>query len=434
MINAMQIDLYRHFRGFWNSMSAGKDTKTMIIRLAGILDQLEPQGDDNQHTIWVKAKRPTFSQFYKQHYGDDTPYSAASSELMTEAKEYFHDVYPVSEVWYRLSLKHFIMNSGHEYYGLFIDNHYVFSVNDHNSNQEYDDTALLEWAIAGAESFVSEVRNGTLEDHILSRIPYCYRKGVIRRRDLWEADLESKKLFFTEFEQNDIDKFILVFTTGKPVNTPLKEMTARVFYESCAVIYHALGIHRKNAEYAYAESNEEYKHYSEAAQTPKEMYYSIADGRDDGLKNVPMDDPAAFSEWFHEDGPYFEFNGSHPWEIIPSMNISDSMHLYPMKDKDGWYFKLFGESVYRSPETVVAANALYDAGYPIEVEGYEKIAGCFDGSDYIPIVPIGEATIPCESIHLPKGSIGKAVAKKTIWEFDNYSLARPDMGLDSKDE
>lgn len=421
--NAMEIDVYQHSRSLFKSYAAGASTKPMLIRLAKILDQLEPQGDDNLHTIWAKANRPTFRQFYELHYEYDTPYKEATAEIIQSAREFYTDSYPTPKVWYQLSVKHFSRNPNDEFYALFIDNSYVFSINDTNSEQEYDDTDLLQWAIEEAEWFVEEVKNGTYEKNILNKIPYCYREGKIKRSDLWEAYPESKKHFYENYKMEDIEKFLSVFNSGKTVNTLLQKMTARYLYDACATIYTALGLHRENATYQFEESEAEHKRYGKSRQTPKEMYYAIADGRDNGLKNVPMDDPIAFAEWFHKKGPYYEFNGSHPWEIIPSMSTTNSMHLYPRNNEtEGWRFLLSGESEVRAPETVVAANALYDSGYPVEVYNFDIIANRFAGNDYISVVPKSESTYFFESIHLPEGKLGKAVAMKTIWKLNQYSM------------
>ena len=56
------------------------------------------------------------------------------------------------------------------------------------------------------------------------------------------------------------------------------------------------------------------------------MYYSHADGRDEGLMDIPMDDPVIFEKWFNKKDGYREFGG-HPWEVIPSMSISNSLHF-----------------------------------------------------------------------------------------------------------
>ncbi len=128
-------------------------------------------------------------------------------------------------------------------------------------------------------------------------------------------------------------------------------MTARIFYEACAVIYESLGVKRDVRFYLYKENETERQRYGNGGLTPKEMYYAIADGRDDGLRNVPMDDPAAFENWMEMKEPYYEFNGSHPWEIIPSFSISNSMHLMPRKDRSGEYLlELSGDAISRAPD------------------------------------------------------------------------------------
>ena len=422
--NALSVDHYQQsWGGPLSAYAAGEKTKPMLIRLTQILDRLEPQGDDHLHTIWVKVKRPTFRQFYEYHYGYEIPYKEAADEVIREAKEYYADAYPHPKVWYRLSTKHFSLDESEEFYAFFLDNNYAFSVNDRNAKQEYDDPELLQWAIEEAELFVAEVQKNTYESHILRKIPFCYREGKIKRKDLWEACPEAKKEFFKNYKRKEINKFLSVFRSGETRNTPLRDMTARQFYEACAVVYKALDFHRKNAVYLFEENDAERKHYGECEQTPKEMYYAIADGRDDGLKDVPLDDPAAFYQWLCKEGPYYEFNGAHPWEIIPSMSISHSMHLYPRKnERQEWNFLLSGESDFRAPETVIAANALYDAGYPVEVYGFDRIINRIEGNDELSVVPKRESTFFSESIHLPEGKVGAAVAEKTVWEFDRYRM------------
>ena len=173
------------------------------------------------------------------------------------------------------------------------------------------------------------------------------------------------------------------------------------------------------------ETDGERAYYGGAEQTPKEMYYALADGRDDGLKNVPMDDPAAFREWLERKGPYYEFCGSHPWEIIPSFSTVFSMHLIPFeKQSGGCCFDLSGYSTDRVPDTVVAANALYDAGIPFEIDGLEDILDCIEGNDFLSVVPIGESDLYGDCIHLPKDEAGAAAAKETIWNFYEYRLKK----------
>ncbi|MBO4868629.1 MAG: hypothetical protein J5585_02830 [Clostridia bacterium] len=422
-INAMVIDLYKDSGGPLKSNTAGPNTAALIVRFAEILDQLEPQGIDNFHTIWVKAHRPKFRQYYDRHYGYDEPYPEASPKTLNSAQEEYEAFYPLPNVWYQLSVKHFTKRSDEEFYAFFIDHNCVFTIKDSKTNPVLEAEDLLAWAIREAEAFVSEVLKGTCEKNILNKIPYIYRKGKIKRKDLWEVCPKSKKDFFKPYDKREIKKFFRYFSSETPGNAMLTEMTTRIYYEACAVIYKALDMQRETPAYNYVETDAERERYGGVHQTPKEQYYALAEGRDDGLKNVPMDDPAAFEAWTRYEGPYYKFNGSHPWEIIPSFSTSFSMHLYPEKsESNGWYFGLAGNSDIRAPETIVAANALYEAGYPVVVYGTDEIIARIEGTDYIPVVPITEYTFFRECINLPEGDTGLAVAKKTIWKFDEYRL------------
>ena len=423
--NDLDIDKYIGFSDRWKAFDAGEQTKPLIVHLAGILDQLVPQGEDNLHTIWAKVPRPTFRQYYEYHYGYDLPYHATNEKTIKKIRKEYDVTYPSPKVWHRLSVKHFTKVASTEFYGFFVDNSYLFSINDCSYSSIREGTDLINWAISEAEAFVREVINGTHMKNVLNRIPFVYREGKIRRSDLWKAYPASKRIFFKRFDRNALMEFSKHFKSGKPATPLLPNMKARTFYETCAVVYKALGMHGNTKSYKYQETDMERAHYGDIEQTPKEMYFALADGRDDGLKNVPMDDPAAFKEWRGRKGPYYEFNGSHPWEIIPSFSISNSMHLTPCENASGeWYFDLSGDSPARMPDTIIASNALYEAGIPFEINGLDIIFARIEGKDYIPVVPINESTFFGDGIHLPKGEAEALVAKETIWEFDEYEIKK----------
>lgn len=423
MINALDVAQYFKSGSWFETYEAGEKTKPLIMHLAAILDQLEPQGMDNYHRIWGSVRRPTFRQFYDYYYGYDLPYKEADPSELEEVKKEYSETYPTPRVWYRLALKHFTRNSGEEFYAVFVDYHVVFGINDYNSRGVREGTDLLEWAIAEAENVVEKVREGTYQEAVLDKIPYQYRVGKIMRRDLWDAYPEAKESFFKPYKKNMLKKFNKYYDTGEPKYPLLPLMTARIYYEVCAVVYTSLGIKRNVRSYLFTESESEREYYGNGRQTPKEMYYAIADGRDNGLRNVPMDDPPAFEEWRQDKGPYYEFNGSHPWEIIPSMSITNSMHLSPKKTRDGKYlFVLSGDSILRAPDTIIAADALYEAGYPIEISYLDTIKDRLAGNDFVSVVPNSGLSLFEDSFSLPKGKEGLAVARKVQWDFDEYKL------------
>lgn len=164
-------------------------------------------------------------------------------------------------------------------------------------------------------------------------------------------------------------------------------MTARVYYEACAIGYKAAGYEDRRS-WRFEESEEEHKRYG--GKTPKEMYYSYADGRDDGLSKVPIDDAEEFEKWFHKKGDYYEFNGSHPYEIRPSGSIRYSIHLIPRKkegSEDRWYLALSGDAYVTSIETIKMFIEMREAGLPVVLGNAEGIAARLRETDTIGILP-----------------------------------------------
>ena len=422
-INALQVKNYIRTNRILEALEAGKKTKEMIKELANILDQLEPHDHDNLHTIWISTKRPTFRQFYNYYYEYENPYKKASADLIEDSKKDYAECFPDEKVWFRLSVKHFTRSMEEEFYGLFINYKYIFSINDFNSKVIREGIDLLQWAIEESKKAIDEVKKGTYKSNVLDKIPYKYRLGTIKRKDLWETLPEEKERFFSCYEIEEIEKFFKNYKSEKNNNPLLKVMTARIYFEACAVIYKALGRKKPLRTYRFVDSEPEHEKYKCQKQTPKEMYYANADCRDNGLKNVPMDDPDAFEEWLNHKGPFYEFNGSHPWEIIPAMSIHFSMHFYPIKDNKVEYcFIISGDSLIRAPETIIAANALAEAGYPIEVADWKKICDRLAGADYIEIVPDGESFFADDTFVLPGGENDIKIAKRVEWSFPDYKL------------
>lgn len=275
----------------------------------------------------------------------------------------------------------------------------------------------------GARKFVSAVERGTYQKEILSRIAYPYREGWIKRKELWAVCPELRRRFLTPLTKRDIAKFMKTYNrAGKSEAAPLKNMTARVYYEACATLYEAWGLH---GDSPFTDSDLEHEHYGENKLTPKELYYATAGDEDNGLKNVPMDDPEAFREWHRRRGPFFRKGKSSTayGTVVPNSNGNLTAELIPVTDDDaksGWRFMVFADF---SSYTILAANALSDAGYPIQVEEPEAFFRMLTGDDDVAIVPAWEPASPF-SIHLPPGAAGKAVAEKATWKNDCYETKR----------
>ena len=421
--NALNIDFYLcggiHSKGY----APGEQTTALLQELTAILDRLKSDDyEPNLHTIWLSAKRPTFRQYY-EHYYPETPYDIVDAETEKNARRAYTIAYPCAEVWYQMSTNHFPGENGQEVYVLCLNDVKVFGTKNPTDCRCREDTELLRWAMEGARKFVSAVERGTYQKEFLNRIAYPYREGWIKRKELWAVCPELRRRFLAPLTKRDIAKFMKTYNmVGKSAAAPLKNMTARVYYEACAALYEAWGLH---GDSAFTDSESEHEHYGENKPTPKERYYAIAGDEDNGLKNVPMDDPEAFREWHRRRGPFFRKGKSSTayGVVVPSLNGNLTVELIPVTDDDaksGWRFIIFADF---SSYTILAANALCDAGYPIQVGEPEVFFCMLTGDDDVEIVPAWEPASPF-SIHLPPGAVGKAVAEKATWKNDCYETKR----------
>lgn len=421
--NALNIDFYLgggiHGKGY----APGEQTAALLRELAAVLDRLESDDyEPNLHTVWLSAKRPSFRQFYGQTR-PQIPYDAADAETEKNARRAYSLAYPAAEVWYQMSTNHFPDESGQEVCVLCLNHVKAFGTKNAADCRSREDTELLHWAIEGARKFVSAVERGTYQREILSQIAYPYREGRIRRKDLWAACPALRHRFFEPLTKRDIAKFMRTYNrAGESEAAPLKDMTARVYYEACAVLYDALDL---CGDSPFIGSDSERARCGENKPTPKERYYAVAGEEDNGLKNVPMDDPEAFREWHRRRGPFFckgKSNTSYG-AVVPNLKGDLTVELIPVTDcdaNDGWRLMVFADF---SSYTVLAANALYDAGYPIQVGDSEAFFDMLTGEDDVAIVPVWELESPF-SIHLPPGDAGKAVAEKATWKFDCYEMKK----------
>jgi hypothetical protein len=254
-----------------------------------------------------------------------------------------------------------------------------------------------------------------------------YRYGHILRKDYWDIDPKKRQAYRECFTQQDIDDFIALEQELKdsrdrawyPPNA-WDSMTARQYYEACAVVYKSLDLPMRD-NWEFIDSDEEHERYG--GTTAKELYYMYADGRDDGLRNVPLDDADALDQWLNSEGEYYESNGGHPWEIIPSFSIRFSMHLGVSHHPKKKFLYLSGEMYERSKETIPAYLALRRAGYPVELVDGAQMLARFTETDYIEIVPCylyplygSRRSDILDSTQLANGDKPGLVASTAIWD------------------
>ena len=419
-INAFRIEHWMDVmhEGLLSTKKLDDKSEQLLRKLFDVTAAIKPIGDDDLKVLWVQVKRPSLTQ-YRAYYKDrTTPHDKMKSRYLEE--------YPDKMCWYKLRLvRH--GKGDDEFFGGFIDNNYILSINDCNSKgYPVDASELLEWLIEQATDVVDRIKAGTYNTEISENLPKRYRYGRILRKDYWDIYPEEREVYLSAFTQQEIDEFVALesefkeglYKKGYPANA-WESMTPRQYYEACAVVYKTIHLPLRE-KWKFIDSDAEHEKYGET--TPKEMYYMFADGRDNGLQNVPMDDASELNLWLEDKGEYYEFNGSHPWEIIPSYSISHSMHLGISHDPKRKFLFLSGDKLERSKQTIRAYLALRKAGFPVELVNGDKMVARLKETDYIEIMPYychsvfgSNESNMLDAITLDDGDKPELVASKAIW-------------------
>lgn len=404
--------------GLLSTKKLDYESEQLLRKLFDVTAAIKPIGDDDLKVLWVQVKRPSLTQ-YRAHYKDrTTPHDEMKTRYLQE--------FPGKMCWHKLRLVRHGKGDG-EFFGGFLDNNYILSINDSNAKGwPIDASELLEWLIEQATGVVERIKAGTYNTEVSEQLPKRNRYGRILRKDYWDIYPEKREEYLSAFTQQEIDDFVAMeseskedlFKKGYPSNA-WEVMTVRQYYEACAVVYKSLDLPLRE-KWKFIDSDEEHERYGET--TPKEMFYMFADGRDNGLKSVPMDDANELNLWLDDKGEYYDFNGSHPWEIIPSYSLSHSMHLGISRDPKRKFLFLSGEKLERSKQTIRAYLALRKAGYPIKLVNGDQMIARLKETDYIEIMPHyclsgfgSSASDMLDAITLDDGDKPELVASKAIW-------------------
>lgn len=381
--------LYTLNRSHMSVQALDDESKERLLQLKKLTDQFQPLDDNGRRTFWIKMGTYSFEDFKSKYEQDEDDCCDDYNEdelTETELKEWFDAEYSPDTRWVKIEFLSYTRRDGVVYYGVFVNSNYVISVNDPNE-QGYpmDATEFIDWLEVSIKKVKKMVANGTYEA-FLKKLPYTQMEGRILRADFWNILPAVKENYLSHLTEDEIHELQQYAGQERILSEP--KMTARRFFEACAVVYDAINMPAREYCRGYKETEEERKRYGGI--TPKEKYYSRADGRDDGLRNVPLDDPEAFAEWYDGKGPYYEFNGRHPWELTVTISTSLSLHLYVNKEQsesgDVYYFTISGSSYTKSIDTIKGYLALYKAGYPVRLYDSSVLINRVTGSDYIGIV------------------------------------------------
>jgi hypothetical protein len=198
-------------------------------------------------------------------------------------------------------------------------------------------------------------------------LPLKYRQGIISRKFVHRL-LPEYMRFDKELTRREKRDMIACLRGGKSVD-PLKKMTSGIYFDYVRQAYLSNPKTRDNKTLS-----------------GREMYKKWADGRDEGLTQLPLNDAAAFERWYR-DGSRM---GGHPWEVFRGGN---STHINLSVTRDfadrGWEIHLEAFSSTRLAETCRSALAFLALKKPFVLDHKESYLLRLTAGDNVGILPEG---------------------------------------------
>ena len=344
-------------------------TYKKIDELYAMLERLKPNRKNGAIELWLRAERGGIEDFgnYEEFH------EAGEAETYAEFEKLWRLQFPDEVEWFNFLA---IENKDINYRMIFLEHRSVIEVDSRKERSFPNDiSAFAAWLVDAVADVIRQIESGTYNEMLERELPPQHRIGTISRAQLWEIWPKVKADFFAGISQENVAEFLSIGTDTLPPSTKrLPEMTANDFFRCCALGYQA-------------------NNYLGTEKTPREQYRQYADGRDDGLGELPPDSPEAFSLWYHDR----EQHGGHPWEVCCGGN-STHIDLFVCEDELGYYFRVAGSSWVRTIEAVNFYLALHHAGQPVAIHQADKLKERLAGTEKIGIVPDGVFPSYCHSM------------------------------------
>ena len=312
----------------------GIDNKSqkLMDQLYELLSEIEPCGDDDRHTLWVRAERGT---------ADD--YADFESELAdgdVSSREEFEDnwksEYPDEYCYYHLTTIQY-----KEFRTITLNGIAVIRTNPALKSYRYDISDILGWLISEVSNVLDLLRQGKYNQYIRESLPYKYRKGAIPTRDYWNIFPEEEEEHFSSISREECAEFERLLSEAendaaaqKPRGR-IKELTVNKYLQYCKLGY------------------DENRMEGYESKSALQMYKRYADDMDGGLLTIDPDSSDAFDRWYAlPDRDKWEIqNPSHSWEVCQGSSRT-RIHLSVQKDEHGYYLYL-SQNEFCSPERSV---------------------------------------------------------------------------------
>ena len=399
------------------NMNPTAPSPLLLAALGPLFEALSPLApldkDGEAKAIWLRIPRGTIEDYDTfedmREWGEVETYEEYEARWLEE--------YPEELSWYRLvAVRSFEPDGQLRAVGIGLGNETIVSMLV-GERSPYDQMGCYEEAAAcrlsslilpAVRESMALLADGSYNQMVATSLPYQFRVGVIRRRDLWEAEPDVRVGDYDGLPEESVRAFRELVESG--VNSAdkigrMRSFRANDFFRACKLGYESVG-------------------KACVGQSPSELYLQYSDGRDEGLTGkgfglnagpgIDFDDPKAWDEWYFHRPQH----GGHPWEVVPGGN-STHVELYVSHDRQklewrfrlgemsekeyeqglegaGYYFVIAGK--HRQFEAVSFYLALSAAGLPVVIRDAEQLLARFDGTDWIGVVPHHVFTRYCEGL------------------------------------
>ena len=233
------------------------------------------------------------------------------------------------------------------------------------------DSKKIEFMLTRFSTVVKRITNDWLQVYreTLKSLSLDMRYGILPKSVVWK--------YYPEWYRADIAlgkvktaRFINYVRSGKFRSDYVghhREMSLALFMQYCKV--------------AYTANLRQFKRAIEKDMSGLDMYKRFADGRHEGLVELPPESADAFKQWYHSGR-----GGGHPWEVYRGGNTTH-IDLGVSEKADGWAVFLRGTSTSRMAETIRIALALAKEGLPVEIHDAEELRSRLLGMDNMGIIP-----------------------------------------------
>ncbi|MCX4376049.1 MAG: hypothetical protein OSJ61_07745 [Lachnospiraceae bacterium] len=349
----------QHDLEFGRNCDIDEESKELLSQLLSKVQKIKSFDKNNERwKFWVSVPRGTFEDYAELRESSDY-------ETQEAFVESWKSWFPKEVYWYEV-----IIVSVNGNVLILINNSTVLSISPEYQAQwdKRDFSDLLVFLLDEVEKIICGLNAGTYNDYLNSVLPYEYRNGTILRGKLWEINSEEKENYCGSLSAKEIEEFASY--DKKLAVEHIKEMTAQLYYDACAICYTA-------ARFEGIEG-----------MTSKQMYLRYADNRDGGLSTIEDCSSEAFKKWFNlSDQDKWEIqNPSHMWQISQG-STHTIICLYVGVDEKGYYLALSGGEHCRTEEIVRMFNALRANGLPVYYHPHEQITKALLGQDEVGIVP-----------------------------------------------